>query len=261
MARMNVQKAQGKRLCAVVTPRQRFTKLENGEYGYVDQEIDLEDEGTFKKCGKAKRSHSAGVKNPITDHPYGGEDGTQIEIVMPKCGVCKKEIEKGEEYRYWAPRYGARHTRCMTCPAPSRSALTNSEILSMAWDIADEAVEVDGDEMDSFKSARDDYAERVQEIVDLIQEKMDNIEGGFGHTSVPVYEELEERLGMYEGWQQEIESVTFDDFETEGEACSECSLSLTDHPEDADHDWSADTEFDTEGALDALSEAVSNAPE
>lgn len=261
MAKMNQQKAQGKRLCAVVLPVEVFTKLEDGEYGYVKAEIDLDDERTFKKCGKAKRSHSAGVKNPILDHPYGGEDGSLIEIKFPTCGVCKKEIEKGEQYRYWAPRYGARHTRCMECPAPPRSALTSSEILSMAWDIADGSIE-SGDVKEDFESARDEYAERVQEIVDLIQEKMDNIESGFGHTSVPVYEELEERLAMYEDWQQEIEGLDFDDFSEESEACSECSLSESDHfPNDEDHEWTADAEFDAQAALDALSEAVSNAPE
>lgn len=259
MARMNTQKAQGKRLCAVMRPQKGWViDPETGEQSYAFLEIDPEDERTFDKCRKSKKAHGPSVKNPIIDHVYGGPDGTLIDIVMPRCGGgCGRTIEKGEQYRFWAPRYGARQTRCMTCPPPSRSALTNSEILSTAWDIADGSIEAE--DQSDLESQRDELAERVGEIVEMIEEKMGNIESGFGHTDLPIYSELEERRDGYEQWQEAISQVEFSSFEEANEdECSECGLAQEDHGEDTDHEFEAS--FDLDGAIEELENALSECP-
>lgn len=241
MPRMNQQKARGSMICTVVVP----PSWEGGKPS---------------TCGKSARAHGPNVKRVI-DHKFGGLDGHYTVTTYPECGVCHRQIVKGEEYRFWQPRHGPRFTRCLTCPPPARSMLTGSEILSMAWDIADDPVDVPDDAtLEDVESMRDDFAERIQEVVDLIQEKLDAIESGMGHTGVPVYEELEERKGGYESWQQEVESLDFDT--VEGEACAECGLSETDcGASDDDHEFSAEQGLDVEAARDALSEALGQCPE
>lgn len=151
-----------------------------------------------------------------------------------KCmGPCHKEIPAGSQYRRWRQNYRSDHVRCMECPTPPRSFFTTSEILSMAWDIADGNVP-EFEDYDEFQAACDEVGEQIQEIVNLIQEKQDNIEQGFGHTQIQAWEDLDERRSGYEAWQEEVNQV----------------------PYSFDED-----DFDADDARDALSEAMSNSPE
>jgi hypothetical protein len=211
-------------------------------------------------CGKPKARHKEGVKGAVLDHPFGGPDGTETVTEFPRCGACGKDVEKGTRYRSWTPRYGPAHYRHATCPSPPRSALTGSEILSTAWDIADQEVEV-VDDAEAFDDQVSEIAEAIGDLVDLIQEKQDNLESGFGHTSIPAWEELDERRYEYEAWQQEVEGLNGDDFtDTDTDECAEdeCGLSVDDH-DDADHDFKEP--FDGESARDALVEALGACPE
>lgn len=243
MARTNVQKAYGSNRCQVET---------GTDYA-----------GNPRVCNKSKKAHGPSVKHPITDHLYGGEDGTNWTKVYPVCGSCREAIPHGEQYKLWVPRYKPRMVRHMTCPTPPRSAFTNSEILSMAWDLADGSWDVMEDK-DSFTSQVEDVANGIEEIVDVIQDKLDNIESGFGHTELPVYEELDERREMYEEWQREVEELDADEFEEEGDACTKCGLSEDDgdHMDEDDwHDFDPEDEFDSEGAHEAFMEALGACPE
>jgi len=131
-----------------------------------------------------------------------------------KCSRCDAELEVGSPYIWWQFRFGPKYKRCTepTC-RPRRSELTRSEILSAAYSVeetyADDISKATcvGDLEDIQQNAASD----VEAIVELIQDKLDNIESGCGHTDLPVYEELDERRGMYEEWQQEIEGVDFAD--------------------------------------------------
>jgi hypothetical protein len=251
---MTTQKATGSKRCAVKSPVSVWARDENGEMigdengrpFKVELEIDLNDESTYGVCGATAQRHG-GTKRPITDHPYGGESGTEIFTKFPKCsGGCGRTLEKGEQYRKWVVNFGPTFIRCMSCAAPSRSSMTSSEILSMAWDIADQSIE-DSEvaTLEDAESKRDELAEAIQEVVDLIQEKLDNIESGMGHTYAPVYEELDERRSEYESWQQEMESVDFSDLTTDEE----------------DEDGEDEEGFDADGARERLEEALSAAPE
>lgn len=152
-----------------------------------------------------------------------------------KCmGPCQKEIPIGSQYRRWRMNYRADHVRCMNCPTPPRSFFTTSEILAAAWDIQDGTDLGPHEGYDDFVAACGEVAEAIQEIVDLIQEKQDNIEQGFGHTQIQAWEDLDERRAGYESWAEEVEAV----------------------PNNFDED-----DFDPEDARDALAEAIGNGPE
>lgn len=246
MPRMNEQKARGSVRCTVV------------------------EDGSVYACGKSKRAHSDAVKRPVA-HTFGGPNGTDIEVVWPKCGACQRVISKGETYRYWKPRHGAKQTRCVTCPPPSRSSMTGSEILGMAWDIAD--ADYTADTREELEDLQTEVAEQIGDIVDGITEKLDNIEAGMGHPYAPVYEELDERRGEYEAWQQEVEGVDFDQFEGEGDdVCADCGMAYSDGDHEVGDDGrfgpdghyfeeDEDEAFDVEGALAELQQAIDACPE
>lgn len=226
-------------------------------------------------CGLPKASHlpTVSVKRKgdlkgqkvirpakVDDHDF--SDPYEKDI---RCAACSNPIVPGTKYAWWKPRYGGKRVQHDSCPNPPRSFFTSSEILGMAWDISDSPIEAP-ESMEDAEDVRDDYYEQVQEIVDLIQEKLDNIESGFGHSNLPIYEELDERRGMYEDWAEEIRSLDFDQFEEDSEACGECELSDNDGPHDVeDDDYHAfqegEPEFDSEAAYEALQEVVANAPE
>lgn len=210
-------------------------------------------------CGRPKRSHSIKAKYPIT-HPFGGPDGTLLELRMPTCGACGIDIDKGQRYRSWSPRNAPRHIRHLDCPPPPRSAMTGSEILAAAWDIADDdlGLELATLTREEWEEARDDLYERINsDVVELIQEKLDNIESGMGHTYAPVYEELDERRSMFEEWADDIQNLDSDSY-NDG-ACEECGLGESDHAlADEEHDFQG---WDPESAIDALLDAQSSCPE
>lgn len=177
------------------------------------------------------------------------------------CGRCGITIDKGDSYRWWKFRYGGRRIRCTkpTC-APKRSELTQNEVLGTAWDLADSDLPVMG-EPDDFDEQVADAVNTIGEILDMIQEKMDNIEQGFGHTSVPAYEELEYQQSDIEDWQQTVEALASDDFMEDSEECSECGGDEDSHDEDdVDHAFQAEQEFDYETAHEALVQALSECP-
>lgn len=151
-----------------------------------------------------------------------------------KCmGPCGKEIPVGSGYRRWRMNFRPDHVRCMDCPTPPRSFFTTSEIYAMAWDIQDGGVP-EIETYDDLSSAAQDLGEQIREIENLIQEKLDNIEQGMGHSYAPIYSELEERKYGYESWADEVEAV----------------------PNSFDEE-----EFDSEAAREALEDALSNSPE
>lgn len=133
------------------------------------------------------------------------------------CESCGKPIRRGDGYRWVKRRYGPKRSRHLTCPTWKRWQLTGSEILASAWVIADEEVP----EFGTLEEARDfanDLADRIEaELVELIQEKMDNIEAGFGHTEVPVWYDLDDRRTLYEEW-AEIVRYCLDSFDEDGDA-------------------------------------------
>ena len=124
-----------------------------------------------------------------------------------QCGRCGTLLPQGSAYVWWKFRFGGKYKRCTDEACyPSRSALTNSEILSNAWDLCDDFDASGYEDLNSLCERASEIAQQVEDdIVQLIQEKLDAIEDGMGHCEVPIYGELEERMGEYENWQCEIQ--------------------------------------------------------
>lgn len=103
----------------------------------------------------------------------------------------------------------------------------------MAWDLQDQ----DLPEIETYEdlvSAADELADEIDEIKNLIQEKLDNIESGMGHSYAPIYGELEDRRYGYEAWAEEVRNV----------------------PSSFDEE-----DFDPDEGREALEGALSNSPE
>lgn len=183
-----------------------------------------------------------------------------------KCSNCTRPIEVGSSYRRWRRNFQSDYVLCNECPTPPRSFFTTSEIKAVAWDLIDEEIE-SFETQEKFEDIVRGYEERIrEELVDLIQEKLDNIESGIGHTDVPVYEELEERKDEIEAWADDVANIDSGEFLGEGDACDECSLSEDDGPhweptEEDYHGFNPVEEFDIESALEALQDALGLCPE
>lgn len=203
-------------------------------------------------CGKSEKAHhpSVGVKKKgelkgqkvtkpakVQDHEFA--DRIALDV---KCGGCHRVIEPGEKYRYWIRRMGGKVIRCKDCPNPPRSFFTGSEIYAMAWDIADQEVP-EFTSMEEFDDWKAELVNQIEEIVDLIDEKLSAIEDGMGGPIGPVYEELESRKGEYEGWQDEVDST----YPEEPEECTNCGVTQEDH---GDHGFVPDEESDSDACDD-----------
>ena len=123
------------------------------------------------------------------------------------CHSCGKEIEKGQSYQYWEFMKRGTLKLHIDCPV-RRSWLTGSEIKGTLWDLCDDFAP-EGDPAEIAQSLTD-FADEVEQVMDMMQESMDNIESGIGHCDVPVYEELQERYDELENWKGEIESAVSD---------------------------------------------------
>lgn len=169
----------------------------------------------------------------------------KCRVDQAPCEKCRKPLPKGSAYIHWTFRFGWKHTRCTdpTC-YPKPSELTQSEIKSNAYAIQETDIS-EATTIEDLEELRGEAAQGVEEIVDLIQEKLEAIEEGMGHANAPVYEELDERRDEYECWEQEIEGVEFEEFD-------EYIPEDADDQEKAEHktDWFEDQRLVLQDALD-----------
>ena len=159
------------------------------------------------------------------------------------CQVCEKEIHKGDSYLWWAFYRGAKNIRCLD-HKPKRSETTGSETESMALQISEGLKLAETpDTADDADSLKADIVEEIEAIKEVIQEKMDNIEGGFGHTDVPSYYDQEELLDAYQSWGDEIDGLDTALFGEEADVCTECDYSHA----DGNHETGDDGRFTVGG--------------
>jgi len=136
---------------------------------------------------------------------------------MPRVHVVEKArkarpeagIEVGDRYFYWTKRSGpytkGRTYYSKTYPKPSQ--LTGSAFLQSVYALQEEmsAYSPDSD----LESVRDDWAQRIREIGEECQEKLDNMPEGLQQGSTG--ELLQERIDAMENWASEIEGVNIPD--------------------------------------------------
>lgn len=155
------------------------------------------------------------------------------------CQVCQKEIVKGDSYLWWAFYRAGKNIRCLDHP-PRGSETTGSETESMSLAIDEAfATEVTPESSEDAEELRDSIVDQVQEIIDVIQDKMDNIESGFGHTEVEAYYFQEEQHDAYDSWMDEIGNLDIDQFSDDGDGCEECGMAYG----EGDHEVKDDGRF------------------
>ncbi len=171
------------------------------------------------------------------------------------CQVCQKEIVKGDSYIWWAFYRAGKNIRCLD-HRPRGSETTGSETESMGLAIGEslelESVPQSTDDADTLKA---DVVEAIEAIKEVIQEKMDNIESGFGHTDVPSYYDQEELLDAHESWADEIDGLDPEDFSGQGDACKKCELGQWDGDHgtgEGHHQFEVEWEFYGEDFMDEL---------
>lgn len=127
------------------------------------------------------------------------------------CGRCGTTIKVGQAYKHWSFRYGGKRIRC-TAPAcaPRSSDLTNNEKLSTLYaygeNFEDAISEWDQENADDLRAICDEYADGVQEVVDMYNESADAIEEGFGHETF-ASEEQREGADELDSFKGEIENA------------------------------------------------------
>ena len=133
------------------------------------------------------------------------------------CGKCGATLGAGSAYRWWKSRFGPKRVRCMarTCD-PKPSELVTNEVTSAALGIAETTEDAIGgaESVGEVNDAMEEAASNIQsDVIEACEEKMSNIESGFGHTDIPAYAEIEERKDEYESWMSAVEGWQGDDID------------------------------------------------
>jgi len=181
-----------------------------------------------------------------------------------KCNRCGKEIPVGSGYIYWEFRYGGMVKRCLACPRPRNSELTQSDKLSALWSAAESIEDADmafqGQPVKYFEDFNtSDLAQAVHAAADQVREvgeeyrnSADNmtIEGGPKET-------LEEKADSCDSWADELESAADEIEAVEVEEINISDAAAMDWEEYAE---AIDAAIDS-SLYDAIQEAASKAEE
>lgn len=128
------------------------------------------------------------------------------------CGRCREAIEPGAGYRHWKFRYGGKVVRCLNCPPPRASELTQSAHKSTAYaaqeawqDAQPEILKLTDPEAyhDAMQTALESLQEGAREVYDGYEEALDQWEHGNAM--------LEEYRDMADEWMNELENIYLDD--------------------------------------------------
>lgn len=141
-----------------------------------------------------------------------------------ECGKCRKEIKKGDGYRWWQFRFGG-GGKCVRCLAPTcrprQSELTGSDKLSRVYAVGESVEDAisafrEDKDVDSLKTALTDGAEQLREVAQEYRDSSESIESGMNNR-MPACDELEEKADSLESTADEMESAEANLAEREGE--------------------------------------------
>lgn len=126
------------------------------------------------------------------------------------CEVCHKPIEPGMGYRFIEPRYGAMKKRHLECAAFRASDMTSgkmSGVYAAQEGVEDFLAEWDGLDRADLVAALEQAADEIEAVADEYEESAQNIEDGFGHSTMQS-EELAE--AAREDWAEALRSAAED---------------------------------------------------
>lgn len=133
------------------------------------------------------------------------------------CRKCGETIPVNAGYRHWSFRYGGKVTRCLKCPSPRPSELTQSGYKQQAYaaqeNFEDAIVILDRSDPDAFRDAVVDLIEDVRQVADdLVNEYEDALsEWEHGNSMIEEKKEAaEEWEGMLESGKSDVENLSFE---------------------------------------------------
>lgn len=163
---------------------------------------------------------------------------------MPRLHFVKKArkdtpvCKAGESYYWWATRMkGSRSgTKHYSKEKPKASQLITSEYLRAVAELQEEADNSSSPCFDDLESARDEWRDKVQELLDAQQEKLDNMPEGLQQGDSGQL--IQERIDSCEGVVSELDGIEIpsaDDFD-------ETEYDDEQEREDAKESWMTDEE-------------------
>jgi hypothetical protein len=124
-----------------------------------------------------------------------------------KCNKCDREIKQGEPYKFWKiTRFSSKSVRCVDCPDPRPSQLTNSEFYGQLYG-QQESIEdaLKSGEMDEIIGAVDCAIDDFDGMMSDLDDKISNLESSFPN-GCPSLDTLQERRDALEPYKEELES-------------------------------------------------------
>lgn len=127
-----------------------------------------------------------------------------------KCGKCGATVTVGAGYRHWSFRYGGKVKRCLVCPAPRPSELTQSGYLQQLYgaqeNFDDTVSGLDRSDWEGFRdaivSSLEDAEQTARDCVDEYEDALSEWEHG---NSM-----IEEKKDACEEWADALESAKSD---------------------------------------------------
>lgn len=127
------------------------------------------------------------------------------------CRVCGHEIQPGEMYRYFEPRYGPPVMYCAE-HYPARSHMTSSK-LGPLYDAQDDFAPSECENLEDLQSALSTIADTAREIASEYEESISNMPEGLQEG--PTAEEMREKIDALESYADELEGFDPDTEEFE----------------------------------------------
>jgi hypothetical protein len=132
------------------------------------------------------------------------------------CGGCGKPIKKGMPYKWIKCFRGPKQIKCESCKfRPSEFTTSKMGAIYDAQEDTHNAIsEWDGQNLGDLTSHLECLAETVREVSQEYQDSADNIREHFQESETA--DELEEKAQNLEGWADDIENVSLEEFDEEG---------------------------------------------
>lgn len=132
-----------------------------------------------------------------------------------KCNRCGKPIEIGQGYIYWEFRFGGTIKRCLACPRPRQSELTQSDkksALYAAAESVEDAIQAYGNE--EFETTEDFEASTLSEALRSAAEEVRGVGEQYQEAAdaipvdgSPVKDECEEKASACEEWADNLDTA------------------------------------------------------
>lgn len=172
-----------------------------------------------------------------------------------KCGKCGRKIEINEGYRHWSFRFGGKKTRCLTCPRPRPSELTQSSYKQQAYGaqegFEDSIYTLERSDPESFRDAMVELVENVRQTAEDLRDDYQAALDEWEHGNVMI----EEKVEAAEEWEGALDGIKADIEGTEPDLPDELEEDATDEEKE---EYESEKERAIELFCDEVEEMASN---